>query len=60
MSPGNTLQSTALVHERGGAGAHVNLDEVPEVGTGRAGELVLDDALNALAGMDSRKAPATQ
>ena len=100
---GNTLQSTALVHEaylrlvdmkqagwqdrahffavsaqmmrrilvdaararatgkRGGAAAHVNLDEVPEVGTGRAGELVaLDDALNALARMDPRKAKVVE
>jgi len=35
-------------HRRGGATPHVNLDDVPDVGTGRANELVaLDDALNA-------------
>ena len=36
--------------------AHFNLDEIPEVGTDRAKEIVaLDDALNALSEMDPRK-----
>jgi RNA polymerase sigma-70 factor (ECF subfamily) len=44
-------------HKRGSATPHVNLDDVPDVGTGRATELVaLDDALNALADFDPRKA----
>jgi RNA polymerase sigma factor (TIGR02999 family) len=35
----------------------VNLDEVPDIGSGRARELIaLDDALNALAEVDPRKA----
>jgi RNA polymerase sigma factor (TIGR02999 family) len=47
--------------KRGGAAARVNLDEIPEVGAGRAGELVaLDDALNTLAGMDPRKAKVVE
>ena len=43
--------------KRGGATPRVNLDEVPDIGSGRARELIaLDDALNALAEVDSRKA----
>ncbi len=43
--------------KRGGAAACVNLEEIPEVGSGRARELVaLDDTLTALAAMDPRKA----
>ena len=43
--------------KRGGAAPRVNLDEVPDLGSGRARELiVLDDALNALAKVDPRKA----
>ena len=43
--------------KRGGAAPRVNLDEVPDIGSGRARELVaLDDALNALAKVDPRKA----
>src|SRR5438105_5848986 len=43
--------------KRGGAAPKVNLDEVPDIGSGRARELiVLDDALNALAKVDPRKA----
>ena len=43
--------------KRGGATPRVNLDEIPDVGSGRARELIaLDDALNALAEMDPRKA----
>jgi RNA polymerase sigma factor (TIGR02999 family) len=35
----------------------VNLDEVPDFGSGRAREIIaLDDALNALAKVDPRKA----
>jgi DNA-directed RNA polymerase specialized sigma24 family protein len=35
----------------------VNLDEIPDVGSARAGELIaLDDALNALGEIDPRKA----
>ena len=42
---------------RGGAMPRVNLDELPEVGSGRTRELIaLDDALNALAEVDPRKA----
>src|SRR6185503_12081513 len=45
-----------VADKRGGAVAHLNLDEIPEVGTYRATELVaLDDALNALAEVDPRK-----
>lgn len=97
--PGQTIQTTALVHEvylklvdvhnvdwqhrahffaisaqimrhilldrarrrvaakRGGPAAKVNLDELPEIGSGRARELIaLDDALVALAEADPRKA----
>jgi RNA polymerase sigma factor (TIGR02999 family) len=43
--------------KRGGNAERVNLDELPDIGGGRARELiVLDDALNALAEMDPRKA----
>ena len=43
--------------KRGGAAPRVNLDEVPDIGSGRARELIaLDDALNALAKVDPRKA----
>ena len=44
--------------KRGGAAAvRLNLDEVPEVGTSRAREVIaLDDALNELAKIDPRKA----
>jgi len=43
--------------KRGGAAPRVNLDEVPDIGSGRARELIaLDDGLNALAKVDPRKA----
>jgi RNA polymerase sigma factor (TIGR02999 family) len=43
--------------KRGGNAERVNLDELPDVGGDRTKELiVLDDALNALAKMDPRKA----
>ena len=43
--------------KRGGKAPRVNLDDIPDVGTGRARELIaLDDALNALAEVDPRKA----
>ena len=44
--------------KRGGDALHLNLDELPEVGNeARARELIaLDDALNALADLDQRKA----
>jgi RNA polymerase sigma factor (TIGR02999 family) len=43
--------------KRGGDAERVNLDELPDVGGGRARELIaLDDALNTLAGIDPRKA----
>lgn len=43
--------------KRGGAAPRVNLDQVPDTGFGRARELIaLDDALNALAQVDPRKA----
>lgn len=43
--------------KRGAATPHLNLEEIPDVGTGRADELVaLDDALNSLADFDARKA----
>jgi RNA polymerase sigma factor (TIGR02999 family) len=48
-------RSTAA--KRGGAMPRVNLDELPDVGSGPARELVaLDDALNTLAEIDPRKA----
>lgn len=43
--------------KRGGATPRVNLDEVPDLASGRErGIIALDDALNALATVDSRKA----
>jgi len=43
--------------KRGGVTPRVNLEEVPDIGSGRARELIaLDDALNALAKVDPRKA----
>ena len=43
--------------KRGGAAPRVVLDEIPDFGSGRARELiVLDDALDALAKIDPRKA----
>jgi RNA polymerase sigma-70 factor, ECF subfamily len=43
--------------KRGGASARLNLDEAADVGAMRAAEIErLDDALNALAAMDPRKA----
>jgi RNA polymerase sigma factor (TIGR02999 family) len=43
--------------KRGGGQARVNLDEIPDVSSHRANELIaLDDALNALAEIDPRKA----
>ena len=46
-----------LTDKRGGKAPAVNLDDAPEVATGRARELVaLDDALNNLAKVDPRKA----
>jgi len=46
-----------LAAKRGGDAERVNLDELPDIGMGRARELiVLDDALNTLAKADERKA----
>jgi RNA polymerase sigma-70 factor, ECF subfamily len=43
--------------KRGGKQPRVNLDDIPDVGSARAGDLIaLDDALNALAEVDPRKA----
>ena len=43
--------------KRGGSAERVNLDDLPDIGGGRARELIaLDDALNALAAIDPRKA----
>ncbi len=43
--------------KRGGAAARVNLDEIADIGSGRARELIaLDDGLNVLAKVDPRKA----
>ena len=43
--------------KRGGDAGRVNLDDLPDLGGSRARELIaLDDALNALADMDARKA----
>jgi RNA polymerase sigma-70 factor, ECF subfamily len=43
--------------KRGGAMSRVNLDEIPDLSSRRAGELVaLDDALKSLADIDPRKA----
>ncbi|MBV8811752.1 MAG: RNA polymerase subunit sigma-70, partial [Acidobacteriaceae bacterium] len=42
---------------RGGNAERVNLDELPDLAGGRASELIaLDEALNALAKIDARKA----
>ncbi len=42
--------------KRGGAAPKINLEELPDVGSGRARELIaLDDALNVLAKVDPRK-----
>jgi RNA polymerase sigma factor (TIGR02999 family) len=42
---------------RGGQAPRVNLDEVPDLSTSRAGELIaLDEALQTLAKVDSRRA----
>jgi RNA polymerase sigma factor (TIGR02999 family) len=46
-----------IAAKRGGAAPRLNLDELPDVGSARARELIaLDDALNALAAIDERKA----
>jgi RNA polymerase sigma factor (TIGR02999 family) len=43
--------------KRGGVAPRVNLDDLPDIGSGRARELIaLDDALNTLAKVDPRKA----
>src|SRR5581483_206139 len=43
--------------KRGGRGQRLNLEDVADIGSGRARELIaLDDALNALAQFDPRKA----
>jgi RNA polymerase sigma factor (TIGR02999 family) len=43
--------------KRGGNAERVNLDELPDLGASRARELIaLEDALNALAAIDARKA----
>jgi RNA polymerase sigma factor (TIGR02999 family) len=43
--------------KRGGAATHLQLDEIPEVGSWNASELMaLDDALTGMAKMDPRKA----
>jgi RNA polymerase sigma factor (TIGR02999 family) len=43
--------------KRGGQTPRVNLDELPDIGSGRARELIaLDDCLNVLAKIDPRKA----
>ena len=47
--------------KRGGALRRVMLEELPDPGSGRARELIaLDDALQALAGMDPRKAKVVE
>ena len=46
-----------LAGKRGGKAPRVNLEEIPDVSSGRASEVIaLDDALNALAVVDPRKA----
>jgi len=46
-----------LAAKRGGASPRVNLDELPDVGSGRSRELIaLDEALDELAAIDPRKA----
>ena len=43
--------------KRGGGAQRINLDEVPDLGSGRAREVIaLDDALNQFAKVDPRKA----
>lgn len=43
--------------KRGGSAERVSLDELPDLSSGRANELIaLDDALNALTAIDERKA----
>jgi len=47
--------------KRGGGIPHVSLEEAPVVGSGRAADLAaLDDALNALARFDARKAQVVE
>jgi len=47
--------------KRGGGVAHVSLEEAASVGGNRAGDLVaLDDAMNALARLDPRKAQVVE
>jgi RNA polymerase sigma factor (TIGR02999 family) len=47
--------------KRGGQSPAVNLDEIPDVSSGRARELIaLDDALQVLAGVDPRKAEVVE
>ena len=44
------------LEKRGGGAAHLNLDEVPDIGSCSAREVIaLDDALNALTKIDPRK-----
>ena len=46
-----------IAAKRGGDAEHLNLDDLPDLGGGRARELIaLDDALNTLNGIDARKA----
>src|SRR5579864_6321613 len=46
-----------IAAKRGGTAERVNLDELPDLSGNRAGELIaLEDALNALAENDPRKA----
>lgn len=46
-----------MAAKRGGPAPRLNLDEIPDTGSGRARELIaLDDALSELAKIDPRKA----
>jgi RNA polymerase sigma factor (TIGR02999 family) len=46
-----------VASKRGGNAELLNLDELPDLGSGRSRELIaLDDALNTLAANDPRKA----
>jgi RNA polymerase sigma-70 factor, ECF subfamily len=46
-----------IAAKRGGAAPRLNLEEIPDLASGTARELIaLDDALNALAKIDERKA----
>jgi RNA polymerase sigma factor (TIGR02999 family) len=46
-----------VAEKRGGAAPRANLDDMPDLGSGRARELIaLDDGLNALTAIDPRKA----